>query len=1286
MNKKLSSLEKQEHKAYETELDHINTNEPEKEETIPNVQSNKSKSKKHVSLIRLYLHLSNPCEKVLMILGVISSIAAGLTYPLLCYLLGRTISTFSESASSNTKDMTPEEYEKLMLSFKDASKDMVDLFLYIGIGVFFANCFMNAIWNYVGLIQMHHLKHNYFSIILSQEQSWFDNSNAFEYATKIQAQLEQIEGGLGEKFGQLLELIVKSLGGLIIGFWSSWSLTLITLVLSPFTIGCVVYLLHALKIISILGRKTYEAAGGIAEEVLYNIKTVASFANFDFESKRFHSAVDQVNAFDQNKALKIGLASSGMLLFIYYSFCVSIVYAKKMIADKEINTNTNKPFIGGDVITVNYSTNLCLWAIGSIVPIIKALSEACTASSDYFELLDRKPIKRKVSNTIQPDKNSIKGKIDFVNVGFSYDKTSQVLNGVKLSIEAGKKVAFVGESGCGKSTLVNLLERMYEIDQGAILLDDIPIQHYDMKYLRSLIGYVQQEPVLFNKSIKDNIVFGREQLLKDQYGDRSIDELINEACNDAYASDFIESFQEKYQFIVGIKGSKLSGGQKQRIAIARAILCKPKILILDEATSALDNKSEQEVQKALDRISQKNVTTIVIAHRLSTIINSDIIYAIQDGKIVEQGTHSELLSQNGYYSHLFKSQISLNKTEENFIEVMSRQESLRPLVTDKDDEEQKPLNTRDSSNRNNTPKDTKSSASFGKIISLLKNNKCDLFLGLLGAIGKGSITPVDGWIVTKLINGLCNGDMETVKNYALKYCLIYLLIASLNGILLFLKLWKVESLGSIITCSLRKKVFDKYLKINVGFYDKEENSPGALLTKMSIDTMQLNSLVLLIFGNIVSTFCCIIIGLALSFSFDWRLALIYMCFIPFTLSFQALINQTRQSARASFRQIGVEAGGLLSECVINSKTIFSFNSQKHVIELYMSILDQAKKDFVKDSVVKGILQGLCLFVQFCANGTCYHFSSVFIRDQSLTFEDMNITNQIMLMIDSGIQEGLNGIGNFKKATIAFKSLFSTLDLQSTIDSTTEGNAIKASSQNIKGKIEFKNVSFSYPTKPNNLVLKNINFTIHPGQSVAFVGLSGSGKSTIIQLIERFYDVQEGEILIDEMNIKEYNLLQLRERVGLVSQEPVLFKRSVYDNILYGKLDSDKDEVCSSAQKAVIEKLISQKDDNNRNDTPVSGGEKQRVAIARAFLKNPTIMLLDEATSALDKNTEVEIQKSLEELQKSRTSITIAHRMNTIISSDLIFFIDSGIIIEKGNHEELLKQNGKYAKLFQYYNS
>ena len=326
--------------------------------------------------------------------------------------------------------------------------------------------------------------------------------------------------------------------------------------------------------------------------------------------------------------------------------------------------------------------------------------------------------------------------------------------------------------------------------------------------------------------------------------------------------------------------------------------------------------------------------------------------------------------------------------------------------------------------------------------------------------------------------------------------------------------------------------------------------------------------------------------------------------------------------------------------------------------------------------------GFGAFITYCCNAVIIYVAKEYILDFTLNFNDFLYTVAPLLLMIVGISEGLNGISDYPKAKNAFISVFKTMETESLIPPFLEDNQGKIIPENLKVKIEFRNVTFAYPTKPDIDVLKNINFIIEPGQSVGLVGYSGCGKSTIIQLIERFYDVENGEILIDDINIKDYNLYLLRKKIGLVSQEPVLFKRSVYENILYGRLDANSDEVLAAAKASVIEKFFNKKEMGTKED-PVSGGEKQRLAIARVFLKDPVILLLDEATSALDKESEKGVQASIDVLQKGRTSIAVAHRLTTIQNSDIIFVIESGRLVEKGNHEELMNLGKKYATLYKY---
>lgn len=1259
---------------------------------------------KKISPVKLYCHLSYTTEVILMVFGTIFALGAGVGAPLMFYLFGDIINDFNgvnldpELTMILEKILTiPEEEfpafaarqghlaeyltnayytaKQLFASFDENIDDMVYTLLYIGVAEFVCFAVNKFFWCFVGIRMLNNLKRKYFAVILKQEQGWFDANNAYEFATKVQAQFEQIQLGLGEKMGVTLFCVGGLITGLVISFYTTWLLTLVMLAMSPLIFSSVLFLVLTIRKPIIGARKMYEKAGGAAEEMLYNIKTVCSFSNYEFEINRFNAMIDIVHEFDREKAWKFGLSLGSLLFFIWITFFVAVVYTRKLIGDEVWNDNKGEPFTIGACTCCVFCTLTAILSIGFTAPNLKIIYESAIASSDYFTLVERKPEIDLTNSTERPPRDQVRGLIEFKDVCFYYpsDPTKrQILNNINLTIEPGKKVAIVGESGCGKSTTVNLIERLYERTGGELLIDGIDIKNYDLPYLRSLIGYVQQEPVLFNKSIKENVIFGRQQELE-KLGD--VDTLVNSALEESYASEFINKNQDGVNYVVGIKGGKLSGGQKQRVAIARAILCKPKILILDEATSALDLKSEKEVQRALDNISGKNVTTIIIAHRLSTIKNADLIYAIRDGEVIEKGTHEELLALQGYYYGLVKSQVGQELEEAKNLETGK---IIQEHISDTNER----VNYKDVQAKHEEMIEAQG-VQHGEICNLLKDNKCDLAMAITGTLCAGAVTPVTGYVLARAFGYMARGHHHDVWHNALKWSFIFLAVAFVNGFSVFIKLMKLETIGSAVTCNMRKHIVRKYLSLHISYFDIDFNAPGALLTKLSIDTIQLNSIILTLVGDVCQTCGNTIVGLIIGMIYEWRLALMSVGFIPFIVITTVIGKDSmRNATRKKDNRTDIEAGAILSESVINTKTIFSFNFQDPVVAMYLEFLKEETSEHIFNSAWKGFFFGLGAFSCYACCACIFHFAKEYIINFTLTFDDfLNGANTILLMI-AGISIGLNGVSDYPKAKQAFISVFKTMRTPSKIPPFKEDNVDKISPENIQGKIEFRNVTFAYPTKPDIDVLKNVSFTIYPGQMVGLVGYSGCGKSTIIQLIERFYEVERGEILIDDINIKEYDIYHLRKKIGLVSQEPVLFKRSVYENIKYGRLDASKGEILSAAKSAMIQKFFTKKEMGTKED-PVSGGEKQRLAIARAFLKNPVILLLDEATSALDKESEKGVQESIDVLQKGRTSIAVAHRLSTIKDSDIIFVMENGRLVEQGNHDQLMKLDGKYANLYKY---
>ena len=707
----------------------------------------------------------------------------------------------------------------------------------------------------------------------------------------------------------------------------------------------------------------------------------------------------------------------------------------------------------------------------------------------------------------------------------------------------------------------------------------------------------------------------------------------------------------------------------------------------------MDNKSEKEVQRALDNISQKSVTTVIIAHRLSTIKNADLIYACRKGKVLEQGTHQQLLDKGGYYAGLVRSQLAQDEieTQNKKEEIIRKKTSIKRRNTEEEvqfefKEKEISLNEQDIKVRP------------CNIFSELSDFKLDMIIACLGAAILGCLSPVNGFIMSKAINAL-NSTYQTVRfDDGLKYSLIFLALAFAQGLGNCIMIWKFSGLGQTLARIYRKKLLRKYLSMHLSYFDIDANSPGSLLTKMSIDTLELNQLLQSILGVSIQCGVILIVGLIIGCYYEYRLTLLDFCFVPFIVAANVIRRGMMQGSSKKGVKANIEAGGILSECVINTKSIFSFNFQPTAIRMYLDTIEFIRAQFYRDAFMAGFFVALGNFAAFAANASVYALAKKYILDNDLDSEDMVIAMSVVTTSTQGISNGMGNLGNLKKSMVAYKSVYSTLETPSLINPYQKENEGKISAANIKGKIELRHVYFAYPTRPHNVILKDVSLVINPGEQAAFVGYSGSGKSTIIQLLNRFYDVEEGkgEVLIDDVNIKDYNLYELRKKIGLVSQEPTLFRVSVLENVRYGRLDATDDECIEAARQANIMKFFTPDKMNEvigegkggvgEKKDPVSGGEKQRLAIARAFLKNPTILLLDEATSALDKDSELEVQKSLDRLSANRTSVSIAHRLSTIEGCDKIFVLENGRLVEQGTHEELMKLGRKYYTLHKYSDS
>lgn len=500
---------------------------------------------------------------------------------------------------------------------------------------------MSACWGIVGERISKKLRTMFFNSILSQEPGFFDTHQSGVLVSQLSGDITVIKGGVSEKIALALNIVSQIIGGVVIAFVKGWKMTLVMVAASPVLIA--IGALEAMYMSSNAahGQKREAQNNNLAQECISGIKTVYSFNAQHGLQDKYLDSLKVVHASGVKRVHVVAAGIGFSFFFIFAVYALGFWYGGKLVIEGEM--------IPGDVLAVFFAILIASMGVGQGSQIAPDLAKAKGAATGIFEIIERVPQIDTLEGTGQTIED-FKGRIAFKDVEFRYPTREDqvVVSQLNFRVKAGQTVAFVGSSGSGKSTIIQLIERFYIPSSGRILFDGVDVNDLDLDWLRSNMALVSQEPILFSGSIKENILWGKT--------DATLKE-VKRAAKKANAYEFIKTLKDGFDTEVGEKGTKLSGGQKQRIAIARAVLRDPKILLLDEATSALDAESEHLVQEALDKL-MKGRTTIIVAHRLTTIKNSDCIFVVKSGRIMEQGTHSELLGmEKGMYKSLFLRQL-----------------------------------------------------------------------------------------------------------------------------------------------------------------------------------------------------------------------------------------------------------------------------------------------------------------------------------------------------------------------------------------------------------------------------------------------------------------------------------------------------------------------------------------------------------------------------------------------------------------------------------------------------
>ncbi|KAF6726718.1 Bile salt export pump [Oryzias melastigma] len=1169
-------------------------------------------------------------------------------------------------------------------------------YYYIGIGsgVLLVSYFQIMLWVSAAARQTQRIRKTYFRKVMQMEIGWFDCNSVGELNTRISDDINKINNAIADQVSIFIERISTFIFGFMVGFIGGWKLTLVVVAVSPL-IGLGAGLM-AMAVARLTGRelKAYAKAGAVADEVLSSIRTVAAFGGEEKEAERYDRNLVEAQNWGVKKGSIIGVFQGYLWCIIFLCYALAFWYGSKLVID-------TKELSPGDLIQYSWhATNL-----GQAAPCLEAFASGRAAAKTIFETIDREPeIDCLSEDGYKLDK--VKGDIEFHNVTFYYPSRPDVkiLDSLSLHIRAGETTAFVGPSGSGKSSAVQLIQRFYDPKEGMVTLDGHDLRSLNIQWLRSLIGIVEQEPVLFATTIAENIRYGRAGVTMED---------IIQATKEANAYSFIMDLPQKFDTLVGEGGGQMSGGQKQRIAIARALVRKPRILLLDMATSALDNESEAIVQEALNKVHSER-TTISVAHRLSTIRSADVIVGFEHGRAVEKGTHRELLERQGVYFTLVTlqnqgpSNIAQDGTSEDSEEEFdiklgdfkrsscrsSVRSSVRLRSQSKLSSDFVPdfvsgslritsdVDTLAENSLKNKADEPKESASVARILKYNQPEWPYMLLGSLGAAINGSVNPIYAVLFSQILGTFAIPDLDEQRRQINGICLLFCIVAVISFFSQFIQGYSFAKSGELLTRRLRKVGFQAMLKQEIGWFDDPENSPGALTTRLATDASMVQGATGSQIGMIINSLTSIGASFIIAFYFSWKLTLVILGFLPL-IGLSGVFQAKMLTGFANEDKKAMEAAGRVSsEALGNIRTIAGLTKERSFVESFEQKLELPYKSAKKRANVYGLCFGLTQCVIFMAYAASFRFGGYLVRAEGLQY--MLVFRVISAVVISGTALGRASsfTPDYAKAKTAAAQFFKLLDRVPKI-SHSDGEKW----ENFKGEVKFINCKFTYPTRPDTQVLKGLVVSVKPGQTLAFVGSSGCGKSTSVQLLERFYDPDEGKVLIDGHPSDSVSVPFLRSQIGIVSQEPVLFDCTIAENIQYGDNSHriGMEEVLEAAKKANLHDFVMTLPDKYETQVGAQGsqlsrGQKQRIAIARAIIRNPKILLLDEATSALDTESEQIVQSALDEARKGRTCIVIAHRLSTIQNADIIAVMSHGEVIEQGTHDELMAKRGAYYKL------
>ncbi|KAF7193615.1 ABC transporter 1 [Pseudocercospora fuligena] len=1300
---------------------------------------------------RLLLAASpSPRDLITLLLGIIAAIAAGVPFPIIGILFGQLLDDFNDATCSDDQASRNSDQGNI--------NGRILIIVYLAIAQFVLIYAHLLCWSLNGARLAQRLREAYLKALLRQEPLFFDNLPPGEVASRLNGDIQAIRSGTAEKVGIVLSSVSFFVTAYIVAFIKDTILAAILLSLIPAYFIMSFVGSHYIEKYSGLMSDYAATAASIASEALSNIVVVHAFGAHNRLEEKFSAELEASERQGMKKATATGI-QSGILYFISYAanglaFWLGSREVARALENGGVGTTV------GAVFTVIFILVEATLLLSQVAPFLHLFGAAVASYEKLREDIDRKSaLEVDTNSTLKLEQAA--GGFELQNVSFTYPSRPEitVLDNLDLSIPAKKHTAIVGLSGSGKSTIAGLVTRLYDPTGGQITFDGHDLRQINARNLRSYLSLVQQVPSLLNRSLLENIAHGlinssnpdharfEPTILGHELEDLAVEvrqgsdlmlaaekrgtlmveivHLVQKAAILADADSFITALRHGYATSVGSSGRLISGGQQQRVCLARALVKDPAVLILDEATASLDSTSERRIQKAIDNFASGR-TVITIAHRLSTITAADNIVVMHKGKLLEQGTHAELMAKpDGAYANLVSmqtvnttadsktSRISIDSVNKSSVASLSSMEFDKAEKADSNDPERSQAvihgsGEGESSEAEEEPETPRKSlwAIAKGYAPTLRPHALTLVIALLGSIVVGGAFSAEAVIFGNTVGSLspCRTP-ASIRSRGDFFGLMFFVLALIE---FFANLVSWSGFGWVsekIVYNVRVLSFRSLFEQDLEWHQSKGRTPPMLLSYITRDGSALAGLSGSVIGTCLSITVNLVAAIILTHIIAWRIALVCLSLVPLLLGAGLMelrvlgkFEEEHESAYTTSIDIGVEA-------VTAIKTVTSLGIQDEIHQTYRRSLKGPRQSIFAVTLQASFWQAMTYFLGNLVNALAYWWGAKQIVAGNYTQTQFLIVvfsllvgallwsqmfalapelsaakaamSRILGLIEIG-SDGMQGHVRRLAAPVSSKSQ----DIEAVAETKASYPSIRSASS-----VQLRNVHFSYPARPDIKVMNGLNIDIKPGQFAALVGPSGAGKSTVVSLVERLYRPQAGSILLDGIDVTQSRDISFRDTISLVPQQSVLFEGSIEFNVGLGARPGHSvalDEIKEACKLANIHDVIESLPDGYQtlcgpSGNQFSGGQKQRLSIARALVRKPKVLILDESTSALDAESENLLQAGLEKASQGITVIAIAHRLHTIKRADVIFLIEAGRCVDRGSHAELMERSDSYRQ-------